>query len=329
MDAESRLGGEVVGARGGCEEAVLLAGRVAQPAEHGEDLLGVDDQAGLAAVVVGLEDGARVGVVQLLGDQLQARAHQAFGPPFASGSPAARAISRARSYSSIPPVGDRLVAGPLLGSVGVVAGAPARVGVAHDLALELVEPVHQRLGARRAARDVDVDRHELVGALDDRVVGEHPARRGAGAHRDHPLGLEHLVVQAADDGRHLDRDPAGEDQEVGLPRRGAHRLGAEAGDVVAGRDDRHHLDRAAGEPEGGREHRVGAAPVQDLLERVASTDSSTCASSSSPSRSPRSRSRARSWRTRSSSAERGCVEGGEAADLLPPHFQSSAPFLHT
>src|SRR3954453_11297095 len=70
-----------------------------------------------------------------------------------------------------------LEAGPLLGAGGVVALAPAEVGLAADEPLQLVEPVEQRLGARRAARHVDVDRHELVGALDDGVVGEHPARR--------------------------------------------------------------------------------------------------------------------------------------------------------
>ena len=118
---------------------------------------------------------------------------------------------------------------PLLGADRVVAPAPALVGVALDHPLELVEAVNQRLGPRRAARDVDVDRHELVRALDDRVVGEHAAGRRAGAHRDRPPRLEHLVVDPADDRRHLDRDPAREDEQVGLARRGPERLGAEAG----------------------------------------------------------------------------------------------------
>ena len=158
------------------------------------------------------------------------------------------------------------VARPLLGAVRRVARAPADVGVAHDHPLELVEAVEERLGAGRAAGHVDVDRQELVGALDDGVVGEHAARRRAGAHRDDPLRLEHLVVEAADDRRHLDRDAAREDQHVRLARRGAHRLGAEARDVVARRDDRHHLDRAAGEAEGRGEDRVRPPPVEDLVE---------------------------------------------------------------
>ena len=119
--------------------------------------------------------------------------------------------------------------------------------------------VHQRLRARRAAGDVDVDRHELVGG-DERVVVEDAGRAAAGAHRDRPLRLEHLVVDAADDRRHLDRDAPGEDQQVGLARRGAERLEAEARDVDARGDDRHHLDRAAGEAEGRGEEGVASAP---------------------------------------------------------------------
>src|SRR5215211_7619977 len=49
--------------------------------------------------------------------------------------------------------------------------------------------------------------------------------------------------------------------------RGAHRLCPEAGDVVSRRDDRHHLDRTAGEPERCGEHGVGPPPVEDLVQR--------------------------------------------------------------
>src|SRR5215210_692695 len=160
-----------------------------------------------------------------------------------------------------------LEAGPLLGALGVVALAPAEVGLAADKALQLVEPVEESFGARRAARDVDVHRHELVRALHDGVVREHARGGGAGPHRDHPLGLEHLVVDPADDRRHLERDPAGENDHVGLPGRGAEGLGSEPRDVVARGDHRHHLDRAAGEPEGEREERVRAPPVESVLER--------------------------------------------------------------
>ena len=58
-----------------------------------------------------------------------------------------------------------------------------------------------------------------------------------------------------------------QDQQVGLARRGAEGLEAEARDVDARGDDRHHLDRAAGEAERRREQRVAARPVDGLVER--------------------------------------------------------------
>src|SRR5262249_16877099 len=95
----------------------------------------------------------------------------------------------------------------------------------------------------------------------------HAHARAAGAHRDRPLGLQHLVVDAPDDRRHLDRHAAGHDQQVRLARRGAQGLEAEARDVHALIDDRHHLHRAAGEAEGGGHEGVPAGPVGDLVER--------------------------------------------------------------
>ncbi len=114
--------------------------------------------------------------------------------------------------------------------------APQVVGGRHsglDGLVQPDDPLHQLLGPRRAARDVDVDRDDLVDRLEDRVVVEHPARARAGAHRDHPLRLEHLVVDLPERRRHLVRDAAGDDQQVGLARRGAERLHPEACDVVA------------------------------------------------------------------------------------------------
>src|SRR4029077_20511108 len=87
------------------------------------------------------------------------------------------------------------------------------------------------------------------------------------AHRDRPLRLQHLVVEAADDRRHLDRNAARQDDEVGLAGGGGGGLGTEPGEVVAGGDDRdRRLDRAAGEAEGEREDRVGPRQVQHFLE---------------------------------------------------------------
>src|SRR5688500_12169520 len=55
-----------------------------------------------------------------------------------------------------------------------------------DLLLKRDEPVHDGLGARGAARDVNIDRKDLVDAADDRVVGgpgEGAAAAGARAYR--------------------------------------------------------------------------------------------------------------------------------------------------
>ena len=87
------------------------------------------------------------------------------------------------------------------------------------------DPVDQLLGRRRAAGHVDVDRDDLVDPLRDVVRAVEAARGGADAHRDDPLGLGHLVVDLAQDGRHLVGDRAGDDQQVRLPRREPHDLG--------------------------------------------------------------------------------------------------------
>src|SRR3954469_7031043 len=181
-----------------------------------------------------------------------------------SSSPVASGTRRAPGLRDV----DRAVDGAddLLGALGSVALAPAEVGVLLDHLAQLEHAVHERLGPRRAAGHVDVDRHELVGR-DDRVVVEDAHRARARAHGDRPLGLEHLVVDPPDDGRHLDRDAPGEDQQVGLARRGAEGLEAEAGDIDARGDDAHHLDRAAGQAERRGEQRVAARPVERLLER--------------------------------------------------------------
>src|SRR4051794_11166333 len=154
----------------------------------------------------------------------------------------------------------------LLGADGVVALAPAEGRVLEDLRAQLEDPVDERLGPRRATRDVDVDRHELVGRHDG-VVVEDAHRARAGAHREGVLRLEHLVVDAPDDRRHLDADPARQDDHVGLAGGGAEGLEAEARDVHARPDHAHHLDRAAGQAEREREDRVASRPRDRLVER--------------------------------------------------------------
>src|SRR5215217_7321549 len=65
-----------------------------------------------------------------------------------------------------------VASGTLLGPLRLVALPPAQAGVAHDLVLELQDPVDQRLRARRTPRHVHVDGEELVGARDQRIVVE-------------------------------------------------------------------------------------------------------------------------------------------------------------
>ena len=125
-------------------------------------------------------------------------------------------------------------------------------------------PSIKRFGSGRAPGYVDVDRDDLVHALQGRVVVEHPTRARARAHRDHPLRFEHLVVDLTEWRRHLVHDAARDDEEVGLPGRRTERLHAEPRDVVARRDDRHHLDRAAGEAERIRPHRLRLRPGDGL-----------------------------------------------------------------
>ena len=127
----------------------------------------------------------------------------------------------------------------------------AELGRLH-LVVQLEDGVDQHLGSGRTAGEVHVDRHDVVDALDDRVVVEHAAGAGADAHREHPLGLGHLVVDLAQHRGHLLADPAGDDHQVGLARAGPEDLHAEAGEVVLRSAAGHHLDRAAGEAEGRR-----------------------------------------------------------------------------
>ena len=146
-------------------------------------------------------------------------------------------------------------------------GGPLRAQrLVHDLGVDLEDRVHEHLGTRRAAGQVHVDGHDVVDALHDRVVVEHPAGAGAHAHREHPARLGHLVVDLAQHRGHLVAHPAGDDHQVGLPGRGPEDLHAEAGQVVARAAGGHHLDRAARQPERGGPQRRLARPVDQLLD---------------------------------------------------------------
>src|SRR4029079_2958576 len=75
-------------------------------------------------------------------------------------------------------------------------------------------------------------------------------------------GIRHLVVDALEHRRHLDRHRARHDHQVRVARRcpGHH---AETLDVEARREGRHHLDGAAGEPERHGPYRRLARPVEE------------------------------------------------------------------
>src|SRR5690606_4287804 len=118
-----------------------------------------------------------------------------------------------------------------------------------DLVVEGEYPVHQALRSRRAPRDVDVHRDDLVDTLDQGVVVEHATRRSTGTHRDDPLRVGHLVVDLTQHGGHLLTDTTGYDHQVGLTGRSPEHLHAETAQVVVGGAGRHHLDGATGQPE--------------------------------------------------------------------------------
>ena len=176
-------------------------------------------------------------------------------------APARRASrSRASVVGGRQPttIGSRCVAAPTLGRV-----------FAHDPLLQQHDALDERLGPRRAAGHVDVDRDDLVDALGDRVrvpVGAAAVR--ARTHRDDVLRVGHLLVEALDRGRHLVGDGARDDDEVGLARAGRERDDAEAHHVVARAGERGaHLDRAAREAPLEHPQRVLAAVVQEVRER--------------------------------------------------------------
>jgi hypothetical protein len=65
---------------------------------------------------------------------------------------------------------------------------------------------------------------------------------------------------------HFVRHRAGDDHQVGLPRRGAKRAGAEAVHVVTARPGGHHLDRTAGQSERHRPDARLPGPIDRLLD---------------------------------------------------------------
>ena len=142
-----------------------------------------------------------------------------------------------------------------------------RAAFGHDLVLQQRDRVDQLLRTRRTSGNVDIDRDDLVHALHERVVVEDAARRCARAHRDDPLRLRHLLPELANHRRHFVGDAAGNNHQVGLPRRWPEYFGAEARNIETRRAHRHHLDRAAGQAKRHRPDGILAHPVDGRVER--------------------------------------------------------------
>src|ERR1700681_3829425 len=84
--------------------------------------------------------------------------------------------SRAIRSAAREPLTGRVAADGATGPVTALSAQGAGT-LPGDLLLQLDDRVEQAFGPRRAARQIDVDRDDLVDALHDRVVVEHaPAR---------------------------------------------------------------------------------------------------------------------------------------------------------
>lgn len=88
---------------------------------------------------------------------------------------------------------------------------------------------------------------------------------GATPHADDPSGFGHLIVDLAQGGRHLVRERAGDDHDVGLARRSSEN-DTQSILIVSRRGQVHHFDGTAGETEGHWPERRLPCPVGNLIE---------------------------------------------------------------
>ena len=102
-----------------------------------------------------------------------------------------------------------------------------------NLLTQLEDALNKGFGARRTARNVYIDWHDGVTAL-NRIVAvvEFPAGVGALPHTDHPFGIRHLFVEQVQPGSHLLRERSGDNHQVRLTRASAKDLRAKAGQVI-------------------------------------------------------------------------------------------------
>jgi len=114
-----------------------------------------------------------------------------------------------------------------------------------DVPLDSHDPLDQLFGSWWASGYVHVDRNELIAPLDAGVRVKDSARAGASAHRDHPLGLGHLLIDLLENGEHLDPDAASDNHQVRLARAEPHDLGTKPGQIEATARGRHQFDATA------------------------------------------------------------------------------------
>lgn len=137
------------------------------------------------------------------------------------------------------------------------------------LLLQLEDTEHECFGGRRAARDVNVHRHDAVTSSGHAVaVVVVAAAVGAATHGNNPSGVGHLIVDLAKGRCHLVGEGAGDNHDVGLARRGTEN-NSHAILIVTRSGKMHHLDGAAGETEGHGPERALARPVCDLIKSSA------------------------------------------------------------
>src|SRR3990172_7863984 len=133
-----------------------------------------------------------------------------------------------------------------------------------DLLAELEEAVDKRLRPHGATWDEDVRGDERVCALHDAVrIVVRTATDRALPHRDDPLRVRHLLVEASYRGPELQGDRPVQEEHVTLPR--ARPVDhAEPLCIVSRVARRRHLDRAAHDAEVERPHRVPLRPVEEV-----------------------------------------------------------------
>ena len=129
------------------------------------------------------------------------------------------------------------------------------------LLLQLDDCIENCFRSWGTSRNVNVDRYDFVDSLHDVICAIEAATRRAGAHRDDPLRLRHLVVNLLQHRPHLVVNSAENHQHIGLFRRKAHDFRAETREVIMRRDRRHEFNRTAGRSEGIRPKGTLSSPI--------------------------------------------------------------------